>query len=105
MNTVWLVTTGSYDDYHIIATLSTEAEADKLCDLMGHGSVEEWDIQQQAENVISHQVRLDSAGNSNISIQTTNDRPRAWKDMGGNIWGSGKTEEEALSLARALMEG
>ena len=47
---VWILTTGSYSDYRIVAVCSTKAEAERVDALAGCDSIEEWEI--PAKNLV-----------------------------------------------------
>lgn len=79
---VYVITKGAYSDYHICAVAATKEIAEKLCracsDNRGEAHIEEYDLNENAEDVrIMYYVELD-CGDVEVNIDLYENKENAW---------------------------
>lgn len=62
MDKVYLVTTGDYSSYGVVAVYSTQEKAQKLVDLMKDGDIEEYDLDMETGEYTRWMISMSKDG-------------------------------------------
>ena len=106
---MYVVTDGSYSDYHIIAVFATREEARRLTAIDG-GRIETWPLSEKAESLVWWYafVGEDGTAHDSPSRSIGNDPPQPQvltKNFTGGVLfrGLGRDPEGALKSARDVL--
>jgi hypothetical protein len=120
MTTVYVITSGEYSDYHIVAVCSNEEKADTLCDALNKNldsssnrvMVEEYEIDEVADRVqqgfLPWRVVMERDGSSRVfrtgvptdnfhDLKIRHNRPSNTYWLEGLVWA--KDSEHAVKIA------
>lgn len=92
MTKIFVVTDGDYSDYHIVTVCSTRERANRVVEVFGVGSVEEFEVDSIEINkgLLPFFVRLDADGNA-LQVQRSTStygfsESESYRDIKGNFF-------------------